>query len=205
MPNRFQPIQVGTDQSQQLAIINNNFAQLDNENVSKIFYDVNGVPSISIGVGQDKTSRIRVARVGIDVTKATDDQLAFNSAQNTVLINNTATISLPGKASVAGFTSVYDRLTIPHGLSEAPAFFLYVRLPKPVATALSHFPAFYFASINNGGGFNDATNPNILNIFWVGTDDTNIYITHEVNNGDAAAHASSDILIKYLILQESAN
>lgn len=72
MPNRLVPVNPGTDFAQAMAVINNNFAQLDSESVTKTFrqasgnaivegklpydggygfllYDENGLPSIIIG------------------------------------------------------------------------------------------------------------------------------------------------------------
>ncbi len=48
MPYRFQPISAATDPMQQLAIINRNFAELDNEAVTKVFND-GGVPGLITG------------------------------------------------------------------------------------------------------------------------------------------------------------
>lgn len=50
MPSRFAPIPAGTDQSQMIATMNNNFAQLDNEGVTKVFYNDQGKPSMTLGL-----------------------------------------------------------------------------------------------------------------------------------------------------------
>lgn len=42
MPTRFIPVNPGTDFAQAMAVINNNFAQLDNESVTKTFKQANG-------------------------------------------------------------------------------------------------------------------------------------------------------------------
>lgn len=67
MPSRFIPIQAGTEQTQQLAIINKNFAEIDNEGTTKIFSDANGIPTIIMGVLPDKTTGIVISKPGINV------------------------------------------------------------------------------------------------------------------------------------------
>jgi hypothetical protein len=42
MPFRFIPVNPGTDYDQAMAVMNNNFAQLDNETVTKTFKQANG-------------------------------------------------------------------------------------------------------------------------------------------------------------------
>lgn len=49
MPNRFVPINPGTDFAQAMAVMNNNFAQLDGETVVKTFNGPNGKPSLIQG------------------------------------------------------------------------------------------------------------------------------------------------------------
>ena len=93
MPNRFMPIPFGTDPSQMIAAMNRNFAELDNENVSKVFYgntgvsmvigklpnsngyglliyDADGVPSIIMGLLPDGTTGLVVSKEGEDVLDA---------------------------------------------------------------------------------------------------------------------------------------
>ncbi len=49
MPNLFAPINPGTKLDQALAVINNNFASLDNESVVKTFNGPNGKPMLTQG------------------------------------------------------------------------------------------------------------------------------------------------------------
>lgn len=126
MPSRFIPIAAGTDPSQQLATINKNFGELDAENVKKLFYDANGTPSIQIGVQQDGSSRIRIAKAGIDVTMATDDQLAFNSAQNSLKVAQSGTTTVTAVLNQTSFGSITHNLgfvPIVIATCQSPAFF----------------------------------------------------------------------------------
>lgn len=81
MPN-LTPIPTGTSSSQATAMMNRNFQQLNNEQVTKLYNDENGTPSILIGLDSTGKSVIKVSKTGVDVTTATNAQLAFNSAQN---------------------------------------------------------------------------------------------------------------------------
>lgn len=93
MPYRFAPIGPGSSLDQSIAIINGNFAQLDQEAVTKVFkqangnaiiegklpydggygnlyYDANGIPSIIIGILPDGTTGIAIAKPGVSVLDA---------------------------------------------------------------------------------------------------------------------------------------
>lgn len=90
MSNRFIPVNPGTDFAQAMAVINNNFAQLDNENVTKTFrqasgnaiiegklpydggygalyYDSSGTPRILIGITPDGDVDIVKSKPGVSV------------------------------------------------------------------------------------------------------------------------------------------
>lgn len=91
MPNRFIPINAGTSQEQVLAMVNKNFAELDNENVTKVYrgangnvaiiegklpysggfgtlqYDQDGNSRIIIGIDPDGEVNIHVSKPGYDI------------------------------------------------------------------------------------------------------------------------------------------
>lgn len=93
MPYIFNPIGAGSSFDQALPVINSNFAQLDQEAVTKVFkqaggnaiiegrlpydggygslyYDANGIPNIVIGILPDGTTGIAIAKPGEDVLSA---------------------------------------------------------------------------------------------------------------------------------------
>lgn len=188
MPNRFVAIQPGTSPEQQLAMINKNFGELDAESATKLFYDVNGTPSISIGVQQDRTSRIRVAKPGKDVTTATDADLAFNSAQNVFKIVADSTVSCTAPAHTNNTT------TIAHGLSYKPAVIAFLeagiavgaRMPLPTWTSLTR----------------DDVNNVIVFRTWINVevDATNLYIRYF----NSLATVDGPCIVHYYLLQETA-
>lgn len=198
MPNRFSPIQPGTDPSQQAAIINNNFAKLDNENVKKLFYDVNGNPSIFIGVDQTGKSVIKVAKTGNDVTVATDSQLAFNSSQDVLKVVKTDTITVAADtfpATGATYAVHQTFTTINHGLSFVP----HVIASILAGSTYTPLPA-KSVVVNNGGlgGF----------IRWdvsAYSDLTNVTFQIDSFGANTTASTYGPLTIKYYLLQESAN
>ena len=124
MPNRFTPVPANTDQAQQAAIINNNFAQLDNENIKKIMFDSTGTPRIFF---DGTNGQIKVAKEGFDVTTATDAQLAFNSDQNTLKVayKGVSSVTSPVVSGAAvGYYSGQGTTVVPHTLGYPPIVLL---------------------------------------------------------------------------------
>lgn len=140
MPNVFMPLGTGADFDQARAVINANFAQLDNEAVTKVFkrasgnafvqgklpgdtgygflmYDTNGLVAIACYVDSSGQPILKVAKEGYDALTATNDQLVFNSAQNVFKIVLTGTGVLDANGATAGvpITNV-----IPHNLGYTP-------------------------------------------------------------------------------------
>lgn len=91
MPNRFVPINPDTPMNGVIAAMNNNFAQIDNENVVKTFKQANGnaiiqgrlpysggygtlyydtdlIPTIVIGILPDGSTGLVISKPGEDVT-----------------------------------------------------------------------------------------------------------------------------------------
>ena len=184
MPNRFVPLQPGTDQSQQIAVINQNFGELDNETVKKLYDDTSGNHRIFL---DGAAGTLKIAKSGFDVTKATDDQLAFNSAQNTLKIVQTGTASLVANVLSAGGSV---EVLVPHNLGYAPIPQVYSLINgyyKPLPT---------YTGITTSGvnmAFNTwvecmSDSTNLVIRFWSGT----------INNWGT-------FNFKYYLLQETAN
>lgn len=118
----FRPLNSTNSQATNNNEINNMVRQLNNEQKTKIYKDNNGVRNISIGVQPDGTSRIRIAKEGIDVVDATDDQLIFNSAQNVLKIVKTGTTTIPASGSTLA------SVTVTHSLGFSPGVMAYLVL-----------------------------------------------------------------------------
>jgi hypothetical protein len=131
MPNVFVPIGKDATLEQLISAINNNFAQIDQETVTKIFRVANNSPgfiqgklpndtgygfllydgdnvAIACYITPDGTPVLKVAKDGYDALTATDDQLIFNSQQNVFKIAKILTgdiaidFAARGAAGVAG-------------------------------------------------------------------------------------------------------
>jgi hypothetical protein len=197
MPNRFQPIPPGTSGDQANSIVNRNFAELDNEGTKKLFYDENGIPSISIGVQQDKTSRIRISKPGIDVSTATDDQLAFNSSQNVLKVIDVIDTFFPAPpiATIPGGGGVAETSatnTIPHSYGFIPVLVAgsfdgsYGPIPRTLSGTFGT-KAIYIVTIT------------------IEATVTDISITSRLTvHGDAGSITSSTGSVKIYVLQETA-
>lgn len=158
MPSRFIPITPNADTSQQVSIINKNFAELDNEGTIKLYSDKSGTPNISIGIQSDGTSRIKVAKSGIDVTKANDSQLSFNSAQNTLKVVASGLFDLTHTFAVRtgplDNTSDSSIFLINHNLGYTPVCLVYYASPDVSGNASIYFPFCHGTSFNISLGAN---------------------------------------------------
>jgi len=116
--------------------VNQNFAQLDNENIKKVYNGPDGVPRIYIDGTQ---GIIKVAPEGVNVTTAADSELNFNSAQNTLKVVETGTATIEKPVNTA-----YTLLEVPYDLSYPPMIM--------ASVASSNFyeplPAIYFIAEN---------------------------------------------------------
>lgn len=208
MPSRFIPINPQADSAQQVSLINKNFAELDAEGTIKLYSDKNGVPNISIGIQPDGTSRIRVAKPGIDVTKADDSQLSFNSAQNTLKVIASGLVDLPltfpvrtGLLENGSDSSVY---TITHNLGFTPTCLVYFANVGANGTTTAYFPFGYGSIFSQNYG----TNYSVVYKSHVAVTSTTLelgltrdmYLNTNVSTG---AFPGGNSRFKYILLQES--
>jgi hypothetical protein len=183
MPN-LAPIPSGTDPAQVTAMINRNFQALNNEQVTKLYNDASGTPSILIGVDSTGKSVVKVAKTGIDVTAATDAQLAFNSAQNTLKVVQSGTFSMTATAGTS------PSATVPISLGYTPAIVANVSLPN---APLLYTPVNYTLFISSVVFVN-------VNVFVESTQ-----ITFQVGLGSGSSAFNGTYNFKYYLLQETAN
>jgi len=190
VPNRFTPLQTGSDSAQLVSIINKNFAELDNEGVKKLYSGSDGIPRIFI---DGASGVIKVAPAGTDVTTATNSQLNFNSAQNIfkVVYKGTGTITHAANATV-GTPIVYA-----HGLGYAPICVAYIT--DSVGGGNIPLPFIPIATTGADSGKVQAS-------ISVRTDSTNISIELLAPNWAANTYYTTaySYQITYYILQETA-
>lgn len=168
-------------------IVNQNLNLLDSITTTQIFKDTNGIPRILIGKDANGVYRLIVSKVGVDVRAATDDQLIFNSNQNTLKVVDSKTITLNRSA---GQDSVSAQVA---ATGTATAFFAWATVTN-VSPALTYqLP--YFAPKGDGTmawgvrGFYDPT---------VGA----VKFIHEAYD-TAVKNTAYNISIKYYLLQET--
>jgi len=195
MPNRFTPIAPGTDPAQQLAIINKNFAELDNETVKMLYDDDTGTHRIFI----DATSgRIKASKSGVDVTTATADQLTFDSGQDVFKIVKKVSLTLT--ITLTGTGSKTASVTQAHGFAFLPAYAAFITIDAAIA-ALS--------PISNTNGPNPflvygTSSPTLqpFGLFQVGVDATNITFSGQLAMAGSSTLTNSATVY---LLQETAN
>lgn len=115
------PIQLtpGMDPSTMTAAINDMFRQVEAENRTKIIKDETGVNRIIIGRGPDGKYGLRVSMPTKDVLKSENNDLVFNSNQNTFKIVHTGTLNLTSSGDL------YSSAEYAHNLGFVPSFMAY--------------------------------------------------------------------------------
>jgi len=135
-PHRFQPT---TSLEDNLAYLNQNFDVIDDQDLTKIIN--NGTtPTILFGYQAGGFNGLdyglKVAKPGVDVIHATDDQLVFSSAFNVFKIVKTMTLTLT-KAAASADTGL---VSAPHDLGYVPTFAAFASYdgtlyqPMPIST-----------------------------------------------------------------------
>lgn len=125
-PRRFQ---VGTPLADAFAGLNDNFDYIDAQERTRIIRNGN-VPTVLEGYQKGGFGAVdyglKIAKPGIDVTTATDDQLAFSSAFDTLRVVKTGTIdiNMPVADGGEGETD-----SVAHGLSGPKMLVGYVEVP----------------------------------------------------------------------------
>jgi hypothetical protein len=183
MSNRFQPIPANTDPSQMAAAINNNFAQLDQEGVKKIYGGSDGVPRIFI---DGTTGVIKVAPEGTDVTTADDSVLMFNSTQKNLKIVATGTLDVDANGVTAG---VPKTTTFTHDLG-------YVPIPLVFFTPDGYYRQLPFGLKSTAAG-------NVVFTTWIECWTNTTQLGVDFIGGASGDYGS--FTMRYYLLRESAN
>lgn len=189
MPNRFTPVTSSMTAPAIVNQINQNFSKLDAESVTKTFsgpqgrssliqgrlpddlgygqilYDRSGKAVIYMAVDKNGKPILKVAKDNQDATVATDDQLIFNSSQNTFKIATSDTVIL---TRPAGTASVSTLIPVPvsasaflswgtlTGVSPQLTYPLPYYAPSGTGTMLWGVRAYYDSSANVVKFFNES-------------------------------------------------
>lgn len=134
----------------------------------------------------------------IDEFNRSQDQL--DSLANSFTISLSGIQDLPALSVAAGATDSTQQYIIPHNLGYEPAFLVYIQIPNPNTGYTSSFPGFYYVGLTNVLGLEDAAG--IFNNFYVGVDDTNLYLSRGLFNSSASTEIATETNAKYYILQQ---
>jgi hypothetical protein len=221
MPNRFTFINSNSSTPALVNQINQNFAKLDNEGVTKAFSGANGKSLIQgklpgdLGHGQvlydpsgkaaiymaiDSTGKpvLKVAKDGKDATTDADADMVFNSAQNVLKVVGSGTVTTPafavnGTAGQWNASNPSQPTIVEHKLGFTPAVIAY-----------TDFGAGQY-------GLMPATLTQIVSAtaitfeFLSATADSNfLYITDLVRSNGAVSTTAGNKAVKYYLLQETA-
>lgn len=222
MANKFQPINPNSDMASIVNQINQNFAMLDAEVVTKTFrngkgdtglitgrlpnelgtgtllYGLDGKALISMRVDEDGEPSLRVAKAGYDATTASDDQLAFNSAQNTLKVVQTGTIMLPEVTYSKAGTNEYGSYNgggsnvVAHNLGYRPAILAFIDDSST------------FVQLPWTETYGVSANSYAMSMRRVSVDDTNVYGIANVLTYNRSGTISAR-RVKYYLLQETAD
>lgn len=207
--------------SQIIAIINKNFAELDAETRTKVYYsnanqvaltegllpnnlgtglvfnDTNSNPAIAIYIDSTGKPILKVAKAGSNVITGTSDQLIFNSAQNgfkIAAVNTSTTPAYNFSTAASSYALASGSQVIPHGLGYIPA----------VVSFVSVSGAYYQMSATVYQGV--SANSFIQTTYALSVDATNIYIQPTTFGFNVTVPtAIAQFPVKYYLLQETAN
>ena len=176
--------------------------KFEQDNNRIIGRDINNIPSLSIYSDPSGTGfAMKVSKPTFDVLTATDDELIFNSNQNTFKISDTLTGNIPTANLSTNNTQAQTNLVtpIPHGITgRIPAFLAYVQLSGATYCLMPYTATDIFGSVIN----NRATRS-----YSATADGTNIYIilqaTQVTTTNTTIAYGGEPV--KIYILQETAN
>ena len=186
------PIISGDAKPAQIAnTLNGTIRDIQAMQTTQVFKDETGTPVVILNKNGLKTT---TPGSGIDVTTAENDDLTFNSNQNTlkVVLSGTVTISVTNTGFYDEFTA-----TVAHGLSYTPAAMVFVNPPTGSGYTLQQLP-YYINTYTLG----TATAPtlNMQATAAVDSDSLDISIIAKTS----ISNFVGDWTFKYFLLQESA-
>lgn len=163
------------------------------------------VDAQNVGLAQfardkDGNTALRIAKPNIEVSTATNDQLIFNSSQNTLKIVKTDTLVTTLTNTSNTVAQGVQTITIPHLLNFKPAYTVYLLVPDGLAgisgAQLVALP--YNSFVGNNPGLGPFT------YFYAYVDESSLYI--RFNHGFSTDYSpqTPTYSIRYYLMQETA-
>lgn len=173
--------------------------QLDNQATGFKVFDNSGVGVAQFGRFTDGSTALKVAKSGIDVASAVNDQLIFNSSQNVFKIvksDTAVTTNAVATAAAGSFASGSTTVTIPHGLTFIPTVIAFIQDTDYTPNRFRLLPLTTYADVSG-------TRCNWIT-YSVDADSSNIYLLSSLVATGGTGNTGIKT-IKYFLLQESAN
>lgn len=189
---------LGSDVNNLIAAYNAGKIDFNNFNTPLIIPDANGIPNVLLGPRQVNNQRgLFIAKPGISVITATDDQLIFNSLQNVLKIVSTNTVTIP-QFTVASSASGNQTQTVNHNLG-----FLPVALPYALDTSGGQY--FFWQGKDIVPIVGATITIGALIEYDTFIDTTTIEFLVAVTNRTGGTYTLGPFNIRYYLLQETAN
>lgn len=161
------------------------------------------LPKAQFGYFPDGDVYLKVAKDGIDVTIATDEELIFNSSQNNLKFVLSDTVTLPGYnvSSASGWAHFSQPIPpaalVTHDLGRVPIVFAFILLTGPGGATALPLPSTSHALKGTGLGITSVT-------YSVST--TTIEFGYETfTNGNVGSYSEPNLSIRYFIFQENSD
>ena len=176
--------------------------RFEQDNNRIIGRDENNIPSLIIDSDPINGFEMKISKLGIDVTSATNDQLIFNSSQNVLKVVSTGTVTLPtyNVTSGAGWASssvaIPPNAVVTHNLGGIPMAFVFMKVTGPGGPTLLALP-------NTNSGLIGSAYYSTRTDFAI--NGTNLEIgQYTITNGNVGTLVQGGQTIEYWIMQESA-
>jgi len=180
-----------------------NYGQQKDSTVSLKFFDTNGIGLAQFGQFPDGSVALKIATPGVEVSTATNNQLIFNSNQDTLKVVATGTGSTPTApltgnltANAGTFSQVTTQNTYSHNLGYAPIVLGYL-----------YNGVSYVALPLSRTVLPDFNNSAVAWVNWeISADSTNVYIKTTLilgAVGGTGSLAAGSQAVKYFLLQET--
>lgn len=154
--------------------------------------------------------------VQLDPSQDLGHQLAFINqnfltiagvlSKNSFLIYRSDTYTFPAISGLAANTEQVQQFSVNHSLGLIPAYNVYAQIPKSTESGMAGFPSTFYTVVESRSGFQDSTDPQMFNTFFIGINETSLFVNRIAANGDFVdPHDASAVTIRYYIQQQTAN
>lgn len=182
----FQLIGGGGDLNTVTTTMNQNILELKGQDIRKIIRDDQGT---RVAILDKNGLRTTAPDSGIDVFTATDGQLTFNSARNTLKVVYSGELVVSKAVNTTGGTNFYT-----HGLGYRPAVLAYIDF----GDVNYSIPASFVVPTGANAGF-------VYEAYSMGVDESDFIVTVTTPSNSVTYPIALERTIRFYLLQETAN